>query len=167
MKHDAFISAAKMQSHQVNGSNGDYAAFIEAKSQIGMNHGFEPLWMPDFLFDFQRALVEWAIKKGRAAIFADCGLGKTPMQLVCAENIARKTNRPVLILAPLAVSNQFEREAALLGMSVTICASGDDLRPGVNVTNYQKLHKFDTADLGGVALDESSILKSQIGRAHV
>ena len=81
-----------------------YRAFLEAKAQLDARDGFEPVWMPDFLFDFQRALTEWAICKGRAAIFADCGLGKTPMQLVWAENIVRKTNGRVLILTPLAVA---------------------------------------------------------------
>ena len=102
-------------------SSVSYADFLERKSQAGEQCGFEPLWMPEFLFDFQRALVEWAIRKGRAAIFADCGLGKTPMQLVWAENVVRKTNRPVLILTPLAVASQtigeahkFEIEACLL-----------------------------------------------------
>lgn len=88
-----------------------YADFIERKSQLGGMSGFNPIWMPDFLFDFQRSLVEWSIRKGRSAIFADCGLGKTPMQLVWAENVVRKTNRPVLILTPLAVSHQTLAEA--------------------------------------------------------
>lgn len=82
----------------------DYAQFLEAKAQLGTMDGFEPGWMRDFLFDFQRVLVEWAIRKGRGAHFADCGLGKTPMQLVWAENIVRRENKPVLILTPLAVS---------------------------------------------------------------
>ena len=69
----------------------DYGAFLEDKAQIKGNHGFAPVWMPDFLFDFQQSLVTWAVEKGRAAIFADCGLGKTPMQLVWAENVARHT----------------------------------------------------------------------------
>lgn len=77
-----------------------YEDFLNNKAQLGGNHGFSPIWMPDFLFDFQKALVEWAILKGRAAIFADCGLGKTPMQLVWAENIIRKTGGNVLIVTP-------------------------------------------------------------------
>src|SRR5512139_3584726 len=93
-----------------------YAAFLARKTQLGGEHGFEPLWMPDFLFDFQRSLVEWSVRKGRAAIFADCGLGKTPMQLVWAENVVRKTNRPVLIATPLAVSYQVLREAEKFGV---------------------------------------------------
>jgi hypothetical protein len=70
----------------------DYKTFLENKSQLYGEFGFDPIWMPDFLFDFQKYLVEWSLKKGRGAMFADCGMGKTPMQLVWAENIVRKTN---------------------------------------------------------------------------
>ena len=69
-----------------------YTEFLQQKTQLGGNHGFDPIWMPDFLFDFQKYLVEWSLQKGRGAMFADCGLGKTPMQLVWAENVVRKTN---------------------------------------------------------------------------
>ena len=82
---------------------GDYDGFLSRKAQMGADSGFDPLWVPDFLFPFQRALVEWSIRKGRAALFADCGLGKTPMQLVWADNVARHTGQRVLIVAPLAV----------------------------------------------------------------
>lgn len=88
----------------------DYREFLAAKSQLGGDAGFAPVWLPDFLFDFQRHLVEWALRKGRAAIFADCGLGKTPMQLAWAENIVRQTNGRALILTPLAVAAQTVRE---------------------------------------------------------
>jgi hypothetical protein len=74
----------------------EYAKFLEGKSQIGTNSGFKPLWIPDFLYDFQSSLVERSLLKGRAALFEDCGLGKTPQQLVWAENVVRKTNKPVL-----------------------------------------------------------------------
>ena len=86
-----------------------YTEFLAQKAHLADGAGCEPQWCPGFLFDFQRALVEWALRKGRAAIFADCGLGKTPMQLVWAENIVRRENRPILILAPLAVSHQTVR----------------------------------------------------------
>ena len=89
----------------------DYAGFLDYKTHRGSEHGFAPVWMPDFLFDFQASLVEWSVRTGRAAILADCGLGKTPMELVWAENVARKTGGRVLILAPLAVSHQIVREA--------------------------------------------------------
>jgi hypothetical protein len=78
-----------------------YQDFLDQKLHAGAAHGFEPIWMPPQLFDFQQSLVTWAIRKGRAAIFADCGLGKTAMQLTWAENVVRHTNKPVLILTPL------------------------------------------------------------------
>jgi hypothetical protein len=134
-----------------------YAEFIERKSQSTNDAGFAPVWMPEFLFDFQAALVEWALRKGRAAIFADCGLGKTPMQLVWAENVVRQTNRPVLILTPLAVASQTVREAD------KFCI--DARRPGdagkhIVVTNYERLHHMNADDYAGIVCDESSILKS-------
>ena len=88
-----------------------YQAFISRKSQMEVMSGFEPIWIPDYLFDFQKALVDWAVRKGRAAILADCGLGKTPMQLAWAQNVLQKTNRSVLILCPLGVAGQTIREA--------------------------------------------------------
>ena len=91
--------------------NQTYEQFLDAKSQLGGEFGFEPTFMPDFLFPFQRALIEWACRKGRSAIFADCGLGKTPMQLVWAQNVVEKTCKPVLILTPLSVGAQTIREA--------------------------------------------------------
>jgi len=136
-----------------------YKKFIHAKSQAASQGGFDPLWMPDFLFDFQRMLVEWAIKQGRAAIFADCGLGKTPMQLVWAENVARKTSGSVLIITPLAVSQQTESEAAKFGIGCTRSSDGHH-SGGIVITNYERLHHFDPKDFAGVVCDESSILKS-------
>lgn len=140
----------------------DYATFLERKTQLGMNAGFEPLWMPDFLFDFQKALVEWAIRKGRAAIFADCGLGKTPMQLVWAENIFRHTRKPVLILTPLAVGRQTKLEAEKFGMEAYRSQDGT-VRPPITITNYERLHYFDPSQFAGVVCDESSILKHFAG----
>jgi len=93
-----------------------YAEFLNAKVQAGSLSGFTPTYIPDWLFDFQQALVGWAVRKGRAAIFADCGMGKTPMQLVWAQNVVAHTNRPVLIMAPLAVSTQTVREAMKFGL---------------------------------------------------
>ncbi len=140
---------------------GSYHRFIDRKSQIGGNHGFEPSWMPDFLFDFQRDLVEWATWRGRAAIFADCGLGKTPMQLVWAENVRRQTGGAVLILTPLAVSYQTQREAEKFGIECGRAAPGIG---GLTVTNYERLHNLDWRDYAGVVCDESSILKSFSGK---
>ena len=123
---------------------GSYHRFIDRKSQIGGNHGFEPSWMPDFLFDFQRDLVEWATWRGRAAIFADCGLGKTPMQLVWAENVRRQTGGAVLILTPLAVSYQTQREAEKFGIECGRAAPGIG---GLTVTNYERLHNLDAPEV--------------------
>lgn len=135
-----------------------YNEFIDRKSQIGNNAGFEPVFMPEWLFDFQQSLVGWAIRKGRAAIFADCGLGKTAMQLVWAENVVRKTGKPVLILTPLAVARQTEREAAKFGITVTRSQDGQH-SGGIVVTNYERLQHFNPRDFAGVVCDESSILK--------
>jgi hypothetical protein len=137
----------------------DYGQFIVRKLHEGADHGFEPLWMPDGMFDFQESLIEWALRKGRAAIFADCGLGKTPMQLAWAQNVAMHSGRAVLVLAPLAVSAQTVREGEKFGIECH--RSRDGSIPGqIVVTNYERLHLFDPSDFGGVVCDESSILKS-------
>jgi hypothetical protein len=139
-------------------SNGDYRKFLATKMQDDSYSGFDPIWMPSFLFDFQRALVDWALRKGKAAIFADCGLGKTPMQLVWAENVVLKTGRPVLILTPLAVGPQTVAEGEKFGIEAKRSRDGKH-SGGIVVTNYEKLHLFDSADFAGVVCDESSILK--------
>jgi hypothetical protein len=119
--------------------------------------------MPEFLFDFQVHLVEWALRRGRAAIFADCGLGKTPMQLVWAENVVRKTNKPVLILTPLAVSQQTIREGEKFGIE---CQRSQDGKHsgGIVITNYERLHHFMPSEFAGCVCDESSILKNFAGQ---
>jgi len=142
---------------------GDYASFLERKSQAGADSGFAPVWMPDFLFDFQSAMVDWAVRKGRAAIFADCGLGKTPMGLVWASNVARKTGKPVLYLTPLAVASQTVREAEKFGIEATHSRDGSSAGHIV-VANYERLHYFNASDYAGVVCDESSILKSFAGQ---
>lgn len=140
----------------------DYGEFLRQKSQGGSDSGFTPVWMPDFLFDFQRELVEWAVRKGRAAIFADCGLGKTPMGLTWASNVARKTGKPVLYLTPLAVASQTVREAEKFGIEAR--QSKDGAHAGhIIVANYERLHYFSSSDFGGVVCDESSVLKSFAG----
>lgn len=139
-----------------------YEQFIERKTQLADGSGFAPVWEPSFLFDFQRSLVDWAQRRGRAAIFADCGLGKTPMQLVWAQNVVQRTNRPVLILTPLAVSAQTLSEAQKFGVPCQH-ATGEHSAPGVYVTNYERLHHLRSDDYAGVVCDESSILKSFSG----
>lgn len=138
-----------------------YCEFLEQKYHTAHRAGFAPVYVPEWLFDFQRDLVQWAVEKGRAAIFADCGLGKTPMQLVWGQNVVEHTNRPVLILAPLAASAQTIREAGKFGIpcerSLTGQSSG---KAQIVVTNYERLHLFSSADFAGVVCDESSILKN-------
>ena len=136
-----------------------YAEFLDRKSQYGKDSGFDPLWIPDFLFDFQKELLTWSVRRGRSAIFADCGLGKTPMQLVWAENIVRKTNKPVLILTPLSVSTQTVREGKKFGIEVKRSQDGA-INEKIVVTNYERLEHFNPSDFVGLVCDESSILKN-------
>lgn len=140
----------------------DYGAFLERKTQRGADYGFDPLWMAEQAFPFQQHLVTWALRKGRAAINADTGLGKTLMELVWAENVVRKTGRPVLLLTPLAVAPQTVREAVKFQIEAQHARAGL-AGSGINVTNYERLHLFDPADFGGIVCDESSILKSYMG----
>lgn len=137
----------------------NYADFLARKAQLGTESGFDPVFMPDFLFDFQRAMVEWCLVKGKSAMIEDCGLGKTPQELVWAENIVRRTNKPVLILTPLAVSHQTIAEASKFDIEAHRSHAGE-IHPGINVTNYERLHYFNPDDFAGVVCDESSILKS-------
>ena len=136
-----------------------YATFLARKRQLDGDVGFDPDYLPDALFDFQRELVTWAVRKGRAAIFADCGMGKTLMELVWAENVARRTGKPVLLLTPLAVAQQVVREADKFGIGAMRSARGE-LGERIVVANYERLHLFDPDSFGGVVCDESSILKS-------
>jgi len=140
-----------------------YQEFLSDKQQCGKSFGFAPTWVPDFLFDFQQELFDWSTRKGRAGIFADCGLGKTPMQLVWAENVVRRTNGRVLILTPLAVSHQTVDEAKKFGIEAHRSHAGE-LYSGINVTNYERLHMLNPSDFAGCVCDESSILKSFAGK---
>lgn len=137
-----------------------YTQFLERKSQLGGDHGFQPSFMPGFLFDFQAHLVEWAVRKGRAAMFADCGMGKTPMQLTWAHNVVERENKPVLVLAPLSVSQQTVEEAEKFQIDAKRVMDGRHAGARVVVTNYERLHYFDPADFAGVVCDESSIIKN-------
>jgi len=140
----------------------DYKDFLNAKTQLGERCGFDPVFMPDFLFPFQQALITWAIEKGRCAIFADCGLGKTLMQLVWCQNIIENTNGNVLILTPLAVGAQTVAEAFKFGIQALRSRDGK-VMGRITVTNYEKLHLFNPSDFVGVACDESSIIKHATG----
>lgn len=137
----------------------NYQEFLDRKAQLTHAGGFHPADLPDHLFDFQRATVDWAVRQGRGAIFADCGMGKTPMELAWADQVHRKTSKPVLMLTPLAVGFQAVREAEKFGHEAGLSRTGSPVAP-VTVTNYEQLAKFDSEDFGGVVCDESSILKS-------
>lgn len=139
----------------------DYSDFIASKSSVAPSVGITPKRVSRKLFPFQRDLTKWALRKGRAAIFADCGLGKTPMQLEWASHIPGR----VIILAPLAVAQQTVGEAAKFGYrGVAYARHGAETDARVVVTNYEMLDHFDPADFAGVVLDESSILKSIDGK---
>jgi superfamily II DNA or RNA helicase len=137
----------------------DYESFMQKKSQLDGNFGFEADYLPDFLFPFQKYIVKWAVRKGRSAIFEDCGLGKTIQEIVWANNIYNKTGKPVLILTPLAVAGQFIQEAKKFGLEISRSSDGK-LETPIVVTNYERLHYFNPDDFDGVVCDESSILKS-------
>lgn len=143
----------------------EYQAFLERKRPVSQAHGFDVAeeTLHPALFPFQRRITRWALKRGRAAVFADTGLGKTLIQLAWADRIHHETGGNVLILAPLAVTHQTAREAGKLGLVVTVCRRGEDVRPGLNVANYEMLEHFDPSAFAGLVADESSILKAYDG----
>lgn len=140
----------------------NYKDFINNKNFILENNGFDidKSELNPSMFDFQKDIVRWALKKGRSAIFADCGMGKTLMQLEWSKKVGGK----ILIVAPLSVTTQTQREGEKFGYKVTICESQEDVQDGINITNYEKLDKFECNIFNGVVLDESSILKSFTGK---
>jgi len=146
----------------------DYAQFLESKRVTIEPSGFEATDINPMLYPFQHDIVKWACAKGKACVFADCGLGKTPMQLEWARQVYDRCGADsiVLIVAPLAVSSQTVREGRKFGVQVTKCRDASDVRPGINITNYEMLHKFADVEISGVVLDESSILKSFTGKTR-
>lgn len=118
------------------------------------------------MFEWQKDITRWALRKGRAALFEDCGNGKTVQQLEFAYSVSQHINKPVLIVAPLTVAEQTEREAVKFGYTATLCRTQEDVRPGINITNYEMLDHFDASLFGGVVLDESSILKNYAGKVR-
>lgn len=136
-----------------------YNEFLYRKSHYCGDNGFEPIELPEQLFPFQRAIVEKAIRLGRSAILADCGLGKTIMQLTWADNVARHTGKPVLVATPLAVSSQTVKEARKFGFDCERSQDGTVGRAPIIVTNYERLKNFNAADFAGFVGDEASILK--------
>ena len=137
----------------------NYHDFLKTKEIKSDSVGFEPTNNNPALFDWQSDIVRWALMKGRSAIFADCGLGKTAMQLQWAAQVSEHTGKPVLICAPLAVAVQTQREGVKFSVPVTVCRKQEDVQPGVNITNYEMLSHFESDRFSGVVLDESSILK--------
>jgi hypothetical protein len=137
----------------------NYQDFLNSKNRKTESCGFKPFFIASDLFDFQKELTEWAVLKGRCALFEDCGLGKTIQYLTWAENVVRKTHGKVLILTPLAVSQQVISEANKFGFRVRRTQDGV-VKRGINVTNYERLKNFNPNDLAGVVCDESSIIKN-------
>lgn len=145
----------------------EYCDFIKTKSFYYHETSFEgEVWYPEKMFQFQRDCVEWALKRGKSALFLDTGLGKTITQLTWAKNVTVYTNKPVLVVAPLCVSYQTEREGAVFGIDCSVCRSDDCVTPdatGIYITNYEMLKNFNPGLFSGIVLDESSILKGMQG----
>jgi DNA modification methylase len=144
----------------------DYDEFIIGKTRLANSHGFEPLPITAPLFDWQAHVVRWATRQGRAALFEDCGLGKTLQQLEWAHQICQhEPGSKVLILTPLAVAHQTNHEAEKFGIVASVAKSQADCgEPGIYITNYEKLEHFNASEFIGVVLDESSILKNFTGK---
>lgn len=142
-----------------------YSDFLARKRMVDPATGMAVVpALPSFLFPHQADIVSWALRRGRAAVFAGTGLGKTAMELAWADAVSAHTDKPSLVFAPLAVAAQHIREADKFGLPARLVRSQDDVRLGINVTNYQKIEHFDLTAFGGIVLDESSILKSTDGK---
>lgn len=143
----------------------DYDAFVMGKARRVKHSGFEPREIRAPLFEWQAHVVRWAVRKGRAALFEDCGLGKTAQQLEWADQVVRETGGKVLVLTPLSVAHQTKHEAEKFGIGARVVATGSAMREaGIYITNYEKLEHFEGVQLAGVVLDESSILKNFTGK---
>ncbi len=141
-----------------------YEEFINSKKHTSLDFGFDPVFIPDSAFDFQKYIIERSIKKGRIGIFADTGLGKTLISISIAQNIVLKTNRKVLILTPLAVAFQFIIEAERIGVGDIEYSKDGKHTKKIVICNYERLHLFNSKDFECVILDESSILKNFNGQ---
>lgn len=143
----------------------NYEEFLKGKQHLIGNFGFEPNYYPDVAFDFQKEIIKRAVLKGRMAVFADTGLGKTLIQLSIAQNVVNHTNGKVLILTPLAVGFQFVKEAHQLNITDDIEQTKDGKHTKkIVVCNYERLKYLDSSDFECVILDESSILKNFDGK---
>jgi len=141
----------------------DYNAFLESKKHSSINHGIDPRFMIEGMFDYQVKVSEYAIKKGRCAVFLDTGLGKTLIELTVAQNYYEHSKKPVLIITPLAVAFQFIKEAEKFGLSGVEYSKDGKHNSPIVVCNYERLSKFNSDDFDCVILDESSILKNYEG----
>lgn len=144
----------------------DYLKFIDSKKAADIPSGFACDVTGTSLFDFQAAIDTWALKRGRAAIFADTGLGKTPMQAVWADKVCKHTGGNVIIAAPLCVAQQTVEMAAQFGIKIKYCRDESQIEDGITITNYEMLERFDLESFMGVVLDESSILKSHTSKTR-
>ena len=142
----------------------DYASFIESKRHSLASYGFEPDWMPDCAFHFQQKVISKSVNKGRIGVFGDTGLGKTLIECAIAYNIVRHTNKPVLILTPLAVAFQFLGEAERIGIDDIQHTKDGKFTKKIVVCNYERLHLLNPDDFCAVLLDESGILKNFDGK---
>ena len=144
----------------------EYNEFLKTKEYSYQNTGFDidESELNENLFPFQKKIVQWALKKGKCALFLDTGLGKTICQLSFADAVCKHENGKALILAPLAVSKQTKHEGEKFGINVNICRKQEDVKDGVNITNYEMLQHFNPSEFCCVVLDESSILKSFMGK---
>jgi hypothetical protein len=144
--------------------NPDYAQFLAGKAPRAQAAGFEPSPLPDHLFDFQKHCVEFCVRQGRAGLYLDTGLGKTRCQLEWARQCAGRSNGMALILTPLAVAKQIEREGQSLGYDCHVIREQSEARSGINICNYDRLDKLDCDAFGAISLDEASVLKSFTGK---
>ena len=148
----------------------NYSEFLDTKTHSTNEYGFSPLWIPPSAFDFQAALIEWSLQKGRSGIFADCGLGKTLIELAWSENVVRKTNGRVLNLTPLAVSHQTVTESEKFGIEAHRSYRGE-LHDGIVIANYERLHLFDPSDFVGLVCDEcfapGTLVDTPTGRKRI
>lgn len=142
----------------------NYEEFIKSKKHLLGSFGFEPNYIPSMAFDFQKEIITRAVKKGRIAVFADTGLGKTLIQLSIAQNVVNHTKGKVLILTPLAVAFQFILEAEKMGITDIEYSKDGNHTKSIVICNYERLHYFNSEDFKGVVLDESSILKNFDGK---
>jgi DNA modification methylase len=156
-----------LQGFSFGESKVEYEDFVASKRRKEVATGHQPGNLNEHLFDFQHAIVSWAVRRGRAAVFADTGLGKTLMQLSWADEVASHTGGIVLVLAPLAVSEQTIEQGSTFGIEVKrVPNSGEIDSPGVWITNYERMDAIDFSELHGLVLDESSILKAHDGKTR-